>query len=143
MEENTKEWLTIESLVAGLADIARVIKDTRNSTNNTSDETCKTRYRGMHPNISDERCKQAEKLIEANPEQAAASLPQGSDIQKEAVQAAQGGRGAEVNNKVVDNDISKMSFSERNNFFKSNPNYFPSIEQFNALKERQRKSYSV
>ena len=52
--------------------------------------------------VSDERCKQAENAIEANPTEAAAALPNGSDIQKEAVQAAKGGKDAEVNNQVVD-----------------------------------------
>ena len=51
---------------------------------------------------SDENCKNIEKKIESNPQKAAASLPQGSPIQKEAVQAAQGGKDAEVNNQVVD-----------------------------------------
>ena len=42
-EENTKEWLTIESLVAGLADIAREIKSMKDK--NTSDECLKTSYK--------------------------------------------------------------------------------------------------
>lgn len=44
---------------------------------------------------------QLEDAIEANPVEAAQSLPEGSDIQKEAVQAIDGGKDAEVNNNVV------------------------------------------
>ena len=59
MEQGTKEWLEIESLVSGLADIARKIKEMQKCSAsddncNTSDENCKTYYRGM---LSDERLK--------------------------------------------------------------------------------------
>ena len=107
MEQETKEWLEIESLVSGLADIARKIKEMQKCSSsddncNTSDENCKTYYRGM---LSDERCKKAESAIESNPEAAAAILPKGSDIQQEAIQAAGNGPAKEVNNNVVDEAI--------------------------------------
>lgn len=46
-----------------------------------------------------------ETAIENNPVQAAQQLPQGSPIQKEAIQAIDGGADAEVNNKVLDNFV--------------------------------------
>lgn len=48
MEENTKEWLSIESMISGLADIARTLKEMdckEAEDNNTSDEICKTSYK--------------------------------------------------------------------------------------------------
>lgn len=51
---------------------------------------------------SDENCKDIENAIESNPQEAAQALPQGSAIQKEAVQAIDGGKDAEVNNNTVD-----------------------------------------
>lgn len=50
----------------------------------------------------DELNKQIENKIESNPVEAAQALPEGSDIQKEAVQAIDGGADAEVNNDVLD-----------------------------------------
>ena len=48
MEENTKEWLSIESMISGLADIARTLKEMdckEAEEDNTSDEICKTSYK--------------------------------------------------------------------------------------------------
>ena len=46
MEESTKEWLSIESMISGLADIARTLKEMDcKEADNTSDEMCKTSYK--------------------------------------------------------------------------------------------------
>ena len=90
----------LESVMAGIASLQKEI-DAIGKEGKTNKSNI-----GM---LSDERCKMAENTIESNPIQAAASLPQGSPIQKEAVQAAEGGKGAEVNNEVIDEAVSKYS----------------------------------
>ena len=62
---------------------------------------------------SDEECKTVENAIENNPEEAAAALPEGSDIQKEAEQAIDGGRDAEVNNDAVSKFVGMLSNSPK------------------------------
>ena len=61
-----------------------------------------------------------EDTIESNPEQAAASLPEGSDIQKEAEQAIDGGKDAEVRNDVVEEAIKKEPGAFLDNDFFAN-----------------------
>ena len=85
----TDEWLNIETLIAGLSEMARDIKEMEDGSSH----------------MSDERCKQAENAIEANPTKAAQSLPQNTPIQQEAVQASEGGPAAEVNNEVVNDFV--------------------------------------
>lgn len=61
-----------------------------------------------------------EDKIESNPEEAAVSLPEGSDIQKEAEQAIDGGKDAEVRNDVVEEAIKKEPGAFLNNDFFAN-----------------------
>lgn len=79
--------MMLEAVFAGIASLRKELDDLESEDNNiTSDEECK---------------ESVENAIENNPEEAAATLPEGSDIQKEAEQAIDGGKDKEVNDSVV------------------------------------------
>lgn len=77
-----------ESLIAGLIELSKMLDDIEASSKKT---------------ISDERCKEVENAIESNPVEASSLLT--GDIQKEAEQAIDGGRDAEVRNDVVNEAV--------------------------------------
>ena len=58
-------------------------------------------------NTVKQQAQQLETQIESNPVEAASELPQDTSIQEEAVQAIDGGKDAEVNNKIAEDFIKK------------------------------------
>lgn len=97
--------MMLEAVLAGIASLRKELDELENSNDKIT---------------SDERCKTVENAIEADPVQATQRLPQGSPIQKEAEQAIDGGKDAEVRNDVVEEAIEKDTgdFLD-NNFFEN------------------------
>ena len=93
-DEGTKQLdkqMLLEATFAGIASLRKELDELESNDKITSDE----------------RCKQFENAIESNPVEAAAELPEGSDIQKEAEQVIDGGKDAEVRNDVIDEAVKK------------------------------------
>ena len=111
--------MMLEAVLAGIASLRKELDELENSNDKIT---------------SDERCKTVENAIEADPVQAAQRLPQDSPIQKEAVQAIDGGKDAEVRNDVVedflDNDFFENYAKQHlggNDDFKDAKAFMPSI----------------
>lgn len=90
--------MMLEATLAGIASLRKELDELESGNNKIT---------------SDEECKVAEDAIESNPEKAASILPEGSDIQKEAEQAIDGGRDAEVNNDTVSKYIGLLNGSAK------------------------------
>lgn len=97
----TDEWLTIETLIAGLSEMARDIKEMEDNSSHMSDERCKQAANELQTAANNSNAEQVEQIVENNPAEVAEILPDDTPLNTEAEQAIDGGKDAEVDNDAV------------------------------------------
>lgn len=102
--DKVTEWQEIETLIAGLSEIARAVKEMEDS--HTSDERCKVAADLNDAKENNDPIK-AEQVVEANPTEAADVLPDNTALKTEAEQAIDGGADAEVRNDAVEDFLGR------------------------------------